>query len=237
MSYLIDTHCHTLASGHAYSTIDENAAWAASRGFAAMAVTDHGPKMPGSCDAIHFINYKVIPKKLHDVEILTGVELNILNPDGDVDLPDRIIKHLQIVIASLHSVCIEPGSIEENTAAVINAMKNPYIKIIGHLGDPHYRINIENVVLAARDTRTVIEVNSSSLDPRSFRYDRDEAILDILVCCQRHGVPVVAGSDAHFYTDVGHLTFAQDMIEKSGIDKSLVLNTDLNLLKQTLRIE
>jgi len=48
MKYTIDTHTHTLVSGHAYNTIDEMAAYAAGIGVTHLAITDHAPKMPGS---------------------------------------------------------------------------------------------------------------------------------------------------------------------------------------------
>ena len=47
MKYTIDTHTHTLVSGHAYNTIDEMAAYAAGIGVTHLAITDHAPKMPG----------------------------------------------------------------------------------------------------------------------------------------------------------------------------------------------
>ena len=46
--YTIDTHTHTLVSGHAYNTIDEMAAYAFQTGVTHLAITDHAPKMPGS---------------------------------------------------------------------------------------------------------------------------------------------------------------------------------------------
>ena len=46
MKFTIDTHTHTLVSGHAYNTIDEMAAFAAEKGVTHLAITDHAPKMP-----------------------------------------------------------------------------------------------------------------------------------------------------------------------------------------------
>ena len=56
---VMDTHTHTLASGHAYSTIRENAAAAARKGLELLAVTEHAPRMTGSCQAIYFQHVKV----------------------------------------------------------------------------------------------------------------------------------------------------------------------------------
>ena len=56
MKYTIDTHTHTLVSGHAYNTIDEMAAYAAGIGVTHLAITDHAPKMPGRAGILYFSN-------------------------------------------------------------------------------------------------------------------------------------------------------------------------------------
>ena len=63
MKYTIDTHTHTLVSGHAYNTIDEMAAYAAGIGVTHLAITDHAPKMPGSAGILYFSNMKIIPRE------------------------------------------------------------------------------------------------------------------------------------------------------------------------------
>lgn len=74
--------------------------------------------------------------------------------DGNVDLDEDTLQRLDIVIASFHPPCIKPGNIEENTQAIINAIKNPNIDIIGHPGDPRYPIDIKAVVEAAKEYET-----------------------------------------------------------------------------------
>lgn len=54
MKFIADTHSHTLASGHAYSTIKEMAAAAEAKGLKALAITEHAPKMPGTCGLFYF---------------------------------------------------------------------------------------------------------------------------------------------------------------------------------------
>ena len=63
MRYLIDTHTHTIASGHAYNTIDEMTRKANSIGLENLAITEHTPKMPGSCNMLYFTNLKVLPSR------------------------------------------------------------------------------------------------------------------------------------------------------------------------------
>ena len=77
MKYSIDTHTHTLVSGHAYNTIDEMAAYAAGIGVTHLAITDHAPKMPGSAGTLYFSNMGIIPRQKCGVKIYMGCEVNI----------------------------------------------------------------------------------------------------------------------------------------------------------------
>ena len=53
MNLIADMHCHTVASGHAYSTVQEIAREASNKGLEMVAITDHGPSMPGGPHCYH----------------------------------------------------------------------------------------------------------------------------------------------------------------------------------------
>ena len=74
MRILMDLHTHTVASGHAYSTIMENAKAAAEKGLEGIAMTDHGPAMPGGAHLYHFWNLTALPQQIAGVRVLRGVE-------------------------------------------------------------------------------------------------------------------------------------------------------------------
>ena len=122
MKLLMDTHIHTVASGHAYSTVDENLRWAAEKGLELVALTDHAPGMKDTTGHAYFANLHVLPEKLHGVRLLRGIELNIMDYNGTVDMDDKVLSRLDLGIASLHVPCIRPGSRKENTAALITAL-------------------------------------------------------------------------------------------------------------------
>lgn len=77
---IADTHAHTIVSGHAYSTIREMASAAKRRGIQVQALTEHAPKMPGTCGLYYFQNLDVIPREMDGVRMLFGAELNIMDP-------------------------------------------------------------------------------------------------------------------------------------------------------------
>ena len=70
MQFVADLHVHTVASGHAYSTVAEIARVAADKGLALIALTDHGPAMPGGPHAYHFSNQTAIPDVLFGLRVL-----------------------------------------------------------------------------------------------------------------------------------------------------------------------
>lgn len=232
MQLILDTHTHTIASGHAYSTILENAREAFKKGLKLICMTDHGPQMPDSPHFWHFGNLKVLPSEIEGVEILKGVEANIIDTDGNLDLPREILDKLDIVIASLHDVCFEPKDVEKNTRAIINAIKNPYVDIIGHPGNPIFPIDVEKVLIAAKEYNTHIEINNSSFV--SSRTGSDENCLLIAKKAKELGVKIAIGSDAHICFDVGRFDKALEIIEQAGIDENMILNTDVEKLKRYL---
>jgi putative hydrolase len=79
-----DLHTHTVASGHAYSTVDEMARGAFNKGIKLIGITDHGPKLPGGPNVYHFGNFSIVPDELYGVRIVKGVEANILK-NGKLD--------------------------------------------------------------------------------------------------------------------------------------------------------
>lgn len=225
--FKLDMHTHTVASGHAYSTIDENARYAAQSGLEMLGITDHAPQMPGSTHRLYFLNLKIVPRQLYGIKLLMGAELNIMDSAGKVDLKNNLIKKLDYAIASLHVPCIEPMDMEESTNAVIGAIKNPYINIIGHPCDPRYPLDIKAVVTAARDNNTLLEINNASLNPNNSRSGGEGEIVELIRECKRQQLPVILGSDAHFYSYIGGFDNILPLLEAAEMPDELVINTSV----------
>lgn len=235
MRFEVDTHAHTLASGHAYSTIREMAAAGAAKGLKALALTEHAPEMPGTCQLYYFQNIDVVPRQMCGIQMLFGAELNIMDPDGTVDLPERVCKELDIVIASIHPPCYGmEHTKEENTRAYIETMKKPYINIIGHPDDGRFPVEYEAVVKAAKETGTLLELNNSSLRPQSYRQGTRENMKTLLALCKQYEVPVTTGSDAHVDMDAGNFSNIEDVLKECEFPKELILTTDFERLKPFL---
>lgn len=224
MKIYMDLHTHTTASGHGYSTLQENIAAAKERGLTYLGLSEHAPSLPGGPHIFFFGNYRCIPRQYGDLRLLCGVEANIMDYDGTLDMPEELLQKMDYVIASMHVPCVAPGTEEENTRASILAMKNPYVKILGHPDDSRYALDREAVVLAAKEEQVAIEINNSSLNPLSARKGGRENILTLLKLCKRHEVPVLLSTDSHISYSVADFTETFAVLEETGFPEELVLN-------------
>ena len=229
---VMDLHTHTIASGHAYNTLREMAKAAADRGLEILGITEHAPMMPGTCYNYYFHNLKTVPRELYGIRLLLGAELNILNPQGEVDLKEEELRGIDIGIASLHLPCMKPGSREENTSAYLNVMKNPYVNIIGHPDDGRYEIDYEALVQGAKEYGKVLELNNHSMDPECTRENAVENDTVMLNLCKKYQVPVVMDSDAHFDLLIGEFDLARDLLEKLDFPEELVLNRSADAIRE-----
>lgn len=237
MKIILDTHAHTLVSGHAYSTIREMARMAAGKGLEAIALTEHAPEMPGTCHEFYFQNLKVVPREMFGVRLFMGTELNILDENGAVDLPPQVLEQMDITIASVHGPCYRGGRTKDAiTRAYLAAMENPLIRIIGHPDDGRFPVDYEALVKKAKETHTLLEVNNSSLRPGGFRMDTRKNDKIMLEYCKKYEVPVTLGSDAHVDVDLGEFTIAMELLEECGFPEELVVNTSVAKLEKMLVI-
>ena len=235
MTFVLDVHCHTVNSTHAYSTISENAEHAATIGLTHIGLCDHAPAMPGGAHLYHFVNIWSLPDIIKGVRVFKGAEVNIMNERGKVDLENNWLKNMDFVIAAMHRGVIPAINRKADTNALIKAMDNPYVHIIGHPLGAWYDIDVNILVEAAARTQTILEVNEKSINPGSNRYNGNEDTIKMLKLCKEMNVPVLASSDAHFCTEVGCFNNAKALIEEVGLNESLVLNTSVELFLNTIQ--
>ena len=234
---IADLHTHTLASGHAYGTIRENAQAAAERGLRILGITEHGPGIPGTCDPIYFNNLRCVPSELFGVRVLHGSEVNVLE-GGMLSLPERSIRHLDYISAGIHLMCYQDEGAAGNTKNVIGCMKRSQkLRFITHPDDDRTPLDYEELCKGARDYGVALEVNNSSLVEPVFRVNSRENYKKMLECCEKYRVPVVVDSDAHDPSAVGRVDLALEMLKAYGFDESLVLNTDEKKLLDFLLVE
>ncbi|QQO11070.1 phosphatase [Breznakiella homolactica] len=224
MNIRIDTHTHSISSGHAYSTVDDLARGARKRGLAGFVLTDHGPSLPGGTHAYHFGNLRILPEKINGVLFFKGIEANIMDLEGAIDLGQKYIMELDFVMAGFHEICFAPRSREENTRAMAAALANPFVDAISHPGNRIYPIDIEAVVQAAADHGKALEINNATFRVRPGSEENCRAIARL---CAEKGVYLCCGSDAHYWEDVGNFTKAKLLLKEAGASPDRLINSSV----------
>jgi len=214
-------------------------------GFEYFALTDHSPAVAvahgltperfelqwDEIDAINKGYEEAFKKKKHSTElhgtrkdvkpfkILKGTECDIM-PDGSMDLSDKVLAKMDIVVASVHSRF--KMSEKEMTARIIKALKNPYVKILGHPSgrlinkrEP-YEIDMERVIDAAIENHVALEIDGQP--------DRLDLFDYYCKMAKDKGAKFTVDSDAHHTNQMVNLDFAISVAKRGWVEKKDVLN-------------
>lgn len=231
MKYKLDCHMHTFACGHAYSTVKEYIDRAKEIGLDLIAITEHTPEMPGSTHIFFFHNMKIIPDYVDGVRVLKGAEVNIMDREGHIDIQNEALAGLDIAIASIHPPCFGEGDESQDyTDVYLEVMKNPYITIIGHPDDGRFPVDYERLVEGAKKYGKLLELNNSSIKPTSFRMNSRENYMKLLKVCKEKQVPIIIGSDSHFYSTLGDFEMAEELLREVDFPDELIINTSIDKL-------
>lgn len=232
MRITTDLHTHTVANTHAYSTVTENALYAARTGIEAIAITNHAPGMPDGAHRWHFCNMVVLPREIEGVKILRGAEINVIHVDGTVDLNDNYLSTLDWVILSFHvPACQETGTKAQRTQCYINHLSNPQIDMLGHCGSPVFDFDIPAVIDAAKAYDKVIEINENTFN---IRADNIPVCREIALECAKKGVKISVDSDAHYHTHIGDFSKALSMLDEIDFPEELIVNANWQRLEKYL---
>lgn len=233
---LLDIHTHSLASGHgSVDTINAMAKSASKVPLKILGISDHGPATSASCKSSYFRNLTLAPRKRFGVSLLYGIELNILNQKGDVDLPDDVLESLDYAFISMHKPLYSPGSADENTLAYIRAMEHPKVHFIGHADDGKFPVDFKALLYAAKARRVYPEINNRSLMPCSYRKNSYVNSLHLLSLCKKMDFPILLSSDSHGASQVGNMDYIIPALEKTAFPPKLIINSNLPLLHQILQ--
>lgn len=233
MKIIADTHCHTIASTHAYSTVLENINAAADAGLRFVAITDHGKAMPGSPGPWYFENLSVIPREVNGVFVLRGIEANVLDIYGSIDVSQDVLDKLDWVVASMHELTFhERENIKSCTDAWLNVAKNPDVNVIGHSGVNAFKFDYERVIPEFGKNGKLVEINNSSFKIRKDSYHN---CLEIASLCKKYGVSVVLDSDAHFCTQIGDLRKSIDFLAQIDFPEELIINANVERFTNYLK--
>ncbi len=227
----VDTHTHTVLSGHAHSTLLENAAAAAKIGLKGFVLTDHGPAMQAAPPEFNVLTYPFLPRHIDGVRVYPGLEANIIDLYGGMDVRNEYLKSVDFVIAALHDVVMRSVGKKADTQASIGALHNPHVDMLAHPDSPSYMLDYEAVVKAAAQNGKLLEVNDQSF---SFRPGGITNAVRYLALCKRYGVRVAVSSDAHFAYNLGRHSVALRILEENDFPDELIVNLTMERFEKYL---
>lgn len=235
-----DLHTHTTYSD-GRGSIEDNVRGAIEAGLKQVALTEHGPGHVGFGIArknIQKAKNEVmrVSREYPGIEILFGIEANIIAPYGRLDIRQDEFGYFDFVCAGWHFAGVDglmpvglaktafnvvrnagkkqsAGHIRENTDTIVRAISGGGIKFLTHPGDK-VPVNMREIAAACEKTGTLLEINTAhmSLTP------------GIIKSIIRMDVSFIISSDAHNPRRVGDFRAAEKLINESGLDPARVVN-------------
>ena len=220
-----------------HDTLEAMAEAARRKGYKYLAIADHSKRVAMArgltaarlekrIEEIESLN-----RKLRGFRVLKSIEVDILE-DGSLDLPDSILKELDLVVGAVHYGL--NLSREKQTKRILKAMENPYFTILAHPTGrvinerPPYDVDMERILAAARDLNCVLELNAhpSRLDLNDIHCKTAKEL----------GVKIAISTDAHSVDGLDHMRFGVGQARRGGLEASDVVNTrPWGALKKLLR--
>jgi DNA polymerase (family X) len=218
-----DLHGHSDWSGDGKASLEDMVRAAEAKGYAYWAVTDHAIGLPmNGIDADQVLARRRAIAELSErvgIRILDGMELNI-GIDGGLDYDDDLLATFDWNVASVHTLMQRPAA--EQTERIITAMQHPAVHAIGHPTGrkvgvrPGYEIDLDDILAAARETGTALEVNAS---PR--RLDLSGEMVRRAV---EAGVTLTISCDAHTVGDLDLMRYGVATAQRGWATPADVLN-------------
>jgi DNA polymerase (family 10) len=211
-----DLHSHSTWSD-GKETLEVMARAAKARGYAYLAITDHGERLREGRAEEQWAEVDALNERLKPFRIVKGVEVGI-RADGGLALGDEALAGFEWVIASLHT------SFDRNpTERVLAAIENPNVHMIGHLTARKLNIrsgadiDIEGVVEKAVETGTFLEINA-----QPNRLDLRDTHARV---AGEAGVKIPVSTDSHQLSALGHMPIGVAQARRAWLTKEQVLNT------------
>jgi DNA polymerase (family 10) len=196
------------------------------RGLQYLVISDHSKSafyangLPEERIAAQHEEIDALNKKLKPFRIFKSIECDILN-DGALDYSPEILKTFDVVITSIHSNL--KMTEEKAMMRLMNAIKNPFTSILGHLtgrlllSRNGYPVDYKTIIDACHEHAVAIEVNAN---PR-----RLDMTWEWVSYAMERGVLLSVNPDAHDVAEFDHCRYGVLVAQKGGLVKERNLSS------------
>ncbi len=226
----IDLHVHSLFSHCGLHTVMELINQARANGMKGLAITDHGLTMGGRLNDVFFNRFHC---PYDDLELLKGIECNILDENGTIDLPSAFVPFMDVVLLGIHHNTTKGCSREYYTSLLIRAMeKNGTVDIITHPNDSSFPIDYRSVARKAYSMGMALELNNSRiLYSRSSIKDT----ISLLQICMQEKCFIAVCSDTHAIHELGQDSSVTPLLKEVGFPEELIVTRDASSTMQFIQ--
>jgi putative hydrolase len=198
-----------------------------------VAITDHALAFHGNRWQFHIL-VKRFPDVVEGVRVYKGIELNVVDEDGTVDMPAELLGSFDYVAVGLHPVedCFQSDDPAANTAALMAALeRNPWIDAVAHPTQHTHPLQFSRLLPAMARLDVAFEVNDCG-----HRYGKSDPsrTAEVLGRAVLAGVSLLTNSDAHVFHEVGGDDAIQDVFRRADLDLEIAVNNDADALEAFL---
>ncbi len=220
-----DLHVHSIRSLCGTMTLGEIVTAARRVGVRSLCITDHGLAMDVGEIWFHVL-CKRVPREIDGVRIYKGIELNVLNDRGGVDMPMALVRHMDYIAVGLHpwTGLLADAGPTANTDALLTALhRHPFIDAVVHPTQRSHPLEFDRLLPYMAHHGIAFEVNETNLATGKSDLETTAQVLAQAVAL---GVPVVTNSDAHVAHELATDTHIQRAFDLVGLDAGLAVNAD-----------
>jgi putative hydrolase len=193
-------------------------------------------------DYQHFINFSVWPRVWDGVQVMRGVEADIVDLEGHLfgwDVPVRegitgkvfssettlkqiVWRDIDYAVASIHNDDFTlDATLDQTTDMYVRALEDPRVLILGHSGRAGVPFDLDTVLQAAKELGKLVEINEHSFAPYYGTGCRD-ACRRIAERCAELGTMIATSTDAHIAHEVGRFDNVAALLEEIHFPPELV---------------
>jgi putative hydrolase len=226
----VDLHVHTMFSHCGLHTVLEILKHAEKIGLKGVAITDHGLTLGGRLNSVFYERFQC---PYPSVTLFKGIECNIVDGSGTVDMSSELLPFMDIVLLGIHHNIAKGLGKKVYTEMLVKAVEmNQFVDIISHPNDPSFPVDYRELAAAAKKKGIALEINNSKL---IYARTDSDSFEELLLACKEVECGIVINSDTHAIHELGMNELVLPLLEKVNFPEKLIVNRTLETTNEFVK--